>query len=73
VLTATASLRAHVDVWNESGLVFTSTVERPREPRNVVRRFHSLLVQVKIPRHWFMTSGIRPASLFLAQGATRQK
>jgi integrase len=56
--------------WKESGLVFTSTVGTPLEPRNVVRQFHSLLDAVKIPRHRFHDLRHTAASLLLAQGAT---
>lgn len=79
--TATAALRAHRTRqmrerllagmhWRETGLVFTSRIGTPLEPRNVFRDFKRVLAKAGLP------SSIRfhdlrhsCASLLLAQGA----
>ena len=58
------------DRWTETGLVFTSTIGTPLEPRNVLRQFQSLLDVVEIPRRRFHDLRHTAASLLLAQGAT---
>ncbi|HEY7912895.1 MAG TPA: site-specific integrase, partial [Blastocatellia bacterium] len=54
--------------WKETGLVFTSTIGTPLEPRNVVRKFHSLLEKAKLPRYNFHSLRHACASFLLAQG-----
>jgi integrase len=59
------SLGSH---WQETGLVFTSTVGTPLEPRNVVRKFHALLKKAELPHFLFHDLRHACASLLLAQG-----
>jgi integrase len=59
------SLGSH---WQETGLVFTSTVGTPLEPRNVVRKFHALLKKAELPHFRFHDLRHACASLLLAQG-----
>ncbi|HZU05719.1 MAG TPA: site-specific integrase [Chloroflexota bacterium] len=54
--------------WQDSGLVFTSTIGTPLEPRNVVRHFHGLLAKAGLPRRSFHQLRHTAASLLLAQG-----
>jgi integrase len=58
------------DEWREHGLVFTSTVGTPIEPRNLVRHFHATLKAIKIDRRRFHDLRHTVASLLIAQGAT---
>jgi len=77
--TVLSSLRAHRSRqleeklslgphWHESGLVFTSMVGTPLEPRNVVRKFHALLKKADLPHYRFHDLRHACASLLLAQG-----
>jgi integrase len=59
------SLGSH---WQETGLVFTSTIGTPLEPRNVVRKFHALLKKAELPHYRFHDLRHACASLLLAQG-----
>jgi integrase len=59
------SLGSH---WQETGLVFTSTIGTPLEPRNVVRKFHALLKKGELPHFRFHDLRHACASLLLAQG-----
>ena len=54
--------------WHETGLVFTSSIGTPLEPRNVVRKFHALLKNAGLPRSRFHDLRHSCASLLLAQG-----
>jgi integrase len=54
--------------WQETGLVFTSSIGTPLEPRNVVRKFHALLKDAGLPRSRFHDLRHSCASLLLAQG-----
>ena len=54
--------------WQETGLVFTSSIGTPLEPRNVVRKFHALLKNAGLPRSRFHDLRHSCASLLLAQG-----
>lgn len=54
--------------WKETGLVFTSTIGTPLEPRNVVRKFHALLKKAGLPHSRFHDLRHSCASLLLAQG-----
>jgi integrase len=58
------------DHWKENGLMFTTTIGTPVEPRNVLRQFQALLADVNIPPHRFHDLRHTAASLLLAQGAT---
>lgn len=58
------------DDWREHGLVFTSTVGTPIEPRNLVRHFHATLKTLGIERRRFHDLRHTAASLLIAQGAT---
>lgn len=54
--------------WQEHGLVFTSTIGTPLEPRNVTRLFHQHLEPANLPRVRFHDLRHTCASLLLAQG-----
>lgn len=54
--------------WQESGLIFTSSIGTPLEPRNVVRKFHAMLKNAGLPRSRFHDLRHSCASLLLAQG-----
>jgi integrase len=54
--------------WQEQGFVFASKVGTPLYPRNVVRKFHSLLKDAKLNRYRFHDLRHSCASLLLAQG-----
>lgn len=54
--------------WQEHGLVFTSTIGTPLEPRNMVRHFHQVLRQAGLPRFRFHDLRHTAATLLLAQG-----
>jgi integrase len=56
--------------WREHGLLFTSTIGTPIDPRNLVRHFHATLKALKIDRRRFHDLRHTAASLLLAQGAT---
>jgi integrase len=58
------------ETWKESGLVFTTRIGTPIEPRNAVRHFHAVLKTIKLPHHRFHDLRHTAASLLLAQGAT---
>lgn len=55
-------------IWTDSGLVFTSTVGTPMEPRNVNRRFDELRARAGLP--WLRLHDLRHgcATFLLAQG-----
>lgn len=54
--------------WRDSGLVFTSRVGTPLEPRNLQRDFERILKLAKVPRVRFHDLRHSCASLLLAQG-----
>lgn len=54
--------------WQETGLVFTSAVGTPLEPRNVVRYYHRLLERAGLPHKRFHDLRHSAASLLRAQG-----
>jgi integrase len=54
--------------WVEDGLVFTSTIGTPLEPRNVTREFHDLLERAGLPHVRFHDLRHTAATLLLAQG-----
>lgn len=56
------------DRWQEKGLVFTTNVGTPIDPRNALREFHALLKVAKIPRRSFHSLRHACATLLLAQG-----
>ena len=56
------------DIWQESGLVFTTAIGTPLEPRNVTRHFHNALEKAGLPRQRFYDLRHTCASLLLAQG-----
>ena len=55
-------------IWQETGLVFTTTVGTPLDPRNVTRQFQKLLAQAGLPHQRFHDLRHACASLLLAQG-----
>jgi integrase len=54
--------------WTDSGLVFTSPIGTPVEPRNVSRTFGTMLAEAKLPRIRFHDLRHTAATLLLAQG-----
>jgi integrase len=54
--------------WQDSGLVFTSPIGTPLEPRNVTREFHALLASANLPTVRFHDLRHTSATLLLAQG-----
>ncbi len=77
--SAVESLRAHRKaqtterlavgpVWQDTGLVFTSEVGTPLEPRNVLRRFSTLAARAGLPQASLHTLRHSAASFLLAAG-----
>jgi len=58
------------DEWQESGLVFTSTIGTPLDARAVIRRHHAILKAAGIPRLRFHDLRHSAATLLLAQGVS---
>ena len=54
--------------WQETGLVFTTTVGTPLDPRNVTRQFQKLMGEAGLPHQRFHDLRHACASLLLAQG-----
>jgi integrase len=54
--------------WHDSGLVFTSSIGTPLEPRNLFRSFKTLLRKAGLPDVRFHDLRHSAASLLLAQG-----
>ncbi len=55
-------------VWQDTGLVFTSEVGTPLEPRNVLRRFTTLAARAGLPQASLHTLRHSAASFLLAAG-----
>ncbi|OAA21855.1 site-specific recombinase XerD [Frankia sp. EI5c] len=66
--TQTAERTGLGDAWTETGLVFTSSIGTPLEPRNVNRRFDVLRRQAGLP--WLRLHDLRHAfaSMLFAEG-----
>jgi integrase len=58
------------DAWRERGLVFTSTIGTPMEPRNLVRHFHATLKSLGNERKRFHDLRHSCASWMISDGAT---
>lgn len=58
------------DQWQETGLVFTTIVGTPMDPRQVIRRHHAILKVAQIPRLRFHDLRNSAATLLLAQGVS---
>ncbi|HEY7338045.1 MAG TPA: tyrosine-type recombinase/integrase [Bryobacteraceae bacterium] len=58
------------DRWTERGLLFTNTIGGPLEPRNVLKRLHTLLKAAELPRFRFHDLRHTAASLLFAGGAS---
>jgi integrase len=56
------------NAWQDSGLVFTSPIGTPMEPRNMTREFHKMLKDADVPRVRFHDLRHTAATLLLAQG-----
>lgn len=54
--------------WDDSGLVFTNTIGRPIEARNLLRSYYALLKSADLPRIRFHDLRHSTASLLLALG-----
>lgn len=54
--------------WQDAGLVFTSPIGTPLDPRNVTREFHAMLTAAHVPRVRFHDLRHTAATLLLAQG-----
>lgn len=54
--------------WEDTGLVFTSPIGSPLEPRNATREFHTILTAAKLPAIRFHDLRHTAATLPLAQG-----
>ena len=54
--------------WHDSGLVFTTTIGTPLEPRNVTRDFQRILAKAGLPRIRLHDLRHGCATLLLAQG-----
>lgn len=54
--------------WQEHGLVFTTSIGTPIDPRNVTRHFRSVLRKAGLPAKRFHDLRHTCASLLLAQG-----
>jgi len=54
--------------WQDSGLIFTSRVGTPIEPRNMIRAFKGLLKKAGLPAARFHDLRHTAASILLAQG-----
>ena len=60
--------RAAAGRWQETGLVFTSRLGTPMEPRNAVRSFKAALKAAGLPERRFHDLRHSCASLLLAEG-----
>ena len=54
--------------WPENGLVFTTRIGTPLEPRNVVRKYKALLKKAELPLYRFHDLRHACASFLIAQG-----
>jgi integrase len=62
--------RAAGDQWQETGLVFTTSIGTPADARNIIRRHHAILKSAGIPRLRFHDLRHSAATLLLAQGVS---
>jgi len=56
------------EAWHDSGLVFTSPIGTPLDPRNVTREFRSMLIAASVPLVRFHDLRHTAATLLLSQG-----
>jgi integrase len=54
--------------WEDSGLVFTTSIGKPLDPRKVTQEFHALLKAAELPAVRFHDLRHTAATLLLAQG-----
>src|SRR5215210_525901 len=77
--TLVAALRAHRDrqaferqavgdYWKESGLVFTTTIGTPIDPRNALRIWQRLLANAGLPRRTFHVTRHTAVSVLIGEG-----
>jgi integrase len=77
--TVVAALRAHRDRqaferqavgkhWKESGLVFTTTIGTPIDPRNALRIWQKLLADAGLPRRTFHVTRHTAVSVLIGEG-----
>ena len=66
-----ASERAEAgDRWQESGLVFTTRIGTPIEPRNINRHFDQVIAAAAVPRIRFHDLRLSCASMLYSQGVS---
>lgn len=81
--TVLTALKAHRDrqaferaaagaAWQDTSLVFTTTIGTPMDARNVVRRFHAMLATAGLPRMRFHDLRHTAATILLAQGVSQR-
>jgi integrase len=57
-------------MWQETGLVFVTKFGSPLEPRNLLRKFHGILKNAKMPKIRFHDLRHSCATLYLANGVS---
>lgn len=70
-MTTVSQLEARLaaaERWQNRGLVFTSSIGTPHEPRNITRQFKALLTAAKLPNIRLHDLRHSCATLLLAQG-----